>query len=156
MRDGINWAVSDRVVVVKIRGKPFAINIQQVYAPTNEREEDEVEEFYDTSKLDEVADQCKNHEITVILGDTKAKVGKAVCRRETGELVHRKTKRGMNTRDEYLVLATSSTTVDMEITWRQERKNQIDHVTINRRYGNAVTKSEDTQEQIVTASTFRL
>lgn len=50
-----------------------------------------MDEFYDTSKLDEVADQCKNHKITVIMRDTNAKVGKAVWRRETGKLVHRKT-----------------------------------------------------------------
>lgn len=44
----IYWTVSDRVTVVKIRGMPFDISKLQVYAPTGDRNEDEVDEFCDT------------------------------------------------------------------------------------------------------------
>ena len=41
------WAVSDRVIVMKIKGHPFNVNIIQVYAPTQESTEEEVDKFYD-------------------------------------------------------------------------------------------------------------
>lgn len=67
------WAISDKVLVVKIRENPFDINIVQVYAPTSERDEDEVDEFFDD--LDRAVHQCKNHEVTIVIGDVNAKVG---------------------------------------------------------------------------------
>ena len=38
---------SDRIIVAKIKAKPFDIGIIQVYAPTSKRPEEEVEEFYE-------------------------------------------------------------------------------------------------------------
>lgn len=58
---------------MKIRGKPFNTNILQVYTPTSEGDEDEVNEFYD--EFDEAVDQCKKHEIPIVMGDINAKVG---------------------------------------------------------------------------------
>ena len=31
------WTISDRIMLVKLKGKPFGISIIQVYAPTVER-----------------------------------------------------------------------------------------------------------------------
>ena len=39
--------MSDRIIVAKIKAKPFDIGIIQVYAPISERPEEEVEEFYE-------------------------------------------------------------------------------------------------------------
>ena len=39
--------VPDRIIVAKIKAKPFDIGMIQVYAPTSERPEEEVEEFYE-------------------------------------------------------------------------------------------------------------
>jgi len=44
-------AMSDRVVVVKLQGKPLDINIIQVYAPTAESYHEGTDRFYD--ELDE-------------------------------------------------------------------------------------------------------
>ena len=41
------WAVSDRVIMIKVKGHPFNVNIIQVYAPTQDSTEEEVDEFYD-------------------------------------------------------------------------------------------------------------
>ena len=37
------WPVSDRIIMAKLKGKPFNINIIQVYAPTTDRDDEEVE-----------------------------------------------------------------------------------------------------------------
>ena len=38
---------SDRVISVRFQGKPFNITVMQVYAPTNNAEEAEVEWFFE-------------------------------------------------------------------------------------------------------------
>ena len=38
---------NDRMISVRIQGKPFNITVIQVYAPTSNAEEDEVEWFYE-------------------------------------------------------------------------------------------------------------
>ena len=41
---------SDRMISVRFQGKPFNITVIQVYAPTSNAEEAEVEQFYKTNK----------------------------------------------------------------------------------------------------------
>ena len=38
---------NDRMISVRFQGKPFNITVLQVYAPTSNTEEDEIEQFYD-------------------------------------------------------------------------------------------------------------
>ena len=38
---------NDRMIYVRLQGKPFNITVIQVYAPTNNTEETEVEHFYE-------------------------------------------------------------------------------------------------------------
>ena len=38
---------NDRIFSVRFQGKPFNITVIQVYAPTSNAEEDEVERFYE-------------------------------------------------------------------------------------------------------------
>ena len=38
---------NDRMISVRLQGKPFHITVIQVYAPTSDAEEAEVEQFYD-------------------------------------------------------------------------------------------------------------
>ena len=41
------WAVSSRVLVFRFKATPFNINVIQVYAPTSDHSEEEIEEFYE-------------------------------------------------------------------------------------------------------------
>ena len=41
------YAISDRMISVRFQGKPFNITVIQVYAPTSNAEEAEVEWFYE-------------------------------------------------------------------------------------------------------------
>ena len=38
---------NDRMISVRLQGKPFSITVIQVYAPTSNTEEAEVEQFYE-------------------------------------------------------------------------------------------------------------
>ena len=66
--------VSDRTALVKLKAKPFNINIIQVYVPTSASTEEELEEFY--KELDKCIKECKDHEVNIGMGDFNAKVGK--------------------------------------------------------------------------------
>ena len=60
--------VSVRIALVKLKAKPFDLNIIQVYAPTSASTEEELEEFY------EELDKCnKDHELDIVMGDFNAK-----------------------------------------------------------------------------------
>ena len=61
------WAVSDRVILVKLSGSPMDINVIQVYAPTSDADEESIDEFYEN--IGKVIRQCKNHEINIVMGD---------------------------------------------------------------------------------------
>ena len=61
------YAVSDRVLLVRINGQPFNLNIIQVYAPTADSNETDIENFY--QDIETAIQQCKNHEVTVLMGD---------------------------------------------------------------------------------------
>ena len=37
------WAISDRVIMMKLEAKPFNINIMQVYDPIQDRDGEEIE-----------------------------------------------------------------------------------------------------------------
>ena len=68
-----SWPISDRIILVKLKGKHFDINLIQVYAPTAQCQDEEIEKFYED--LESAKKQCKSQEIIIIMGDLNAKVG---------------------------------------------------------------------------------
>ncbi|XP_055387849.1 craniofacial development protein 2-like [Condylostylus longicornis] len=64
---------SDRVMLLKINAKPLTLNIIQVYAPTFDKSEEEVEDFY--AEVTKVLKLTRRHELNIIMGDFNAKVG---------------------------------------------------------------------------------
>ena len=64
---------NDRIVSVRFRGKPFNIMIIQVYAPTSNAEEAEVERFYED--LQDLLELTPPKDVLFIIGDWNAKVG---------------------------------------------------------------------------------
>ena len=66
-------ALSDRILLVRIRGKPFNLSIIQVYAPTGASSEEEIEDIY--SDLEDTYKKCGNQGIVIVMGDLHAKVG---------------------------------------------------------------------------------
>ena len=64
---------NDRMISVHFQGKPFNITVIQVYAPTSNAEEAEVERFYED--LQDLLELTPKKDVLFITGDWNAKVG---------------------------------------------------------------------------------
>ena len=64
---------NDRMIYVRLQGKPFNITVIQVYAPTSNAEETDVERFY--KDLQDHLELTPKKDVLFIIGDWKAKVG---------------------------------------------------------------------------------
>ena len=64
---------NDRMTSVRFQGKPFHITVIQVYAPTSNAEEAEVERFYED--LQDLLELTPKNDVLFIIGDWNAKVG---------------------------------------------------------------------------------
>ena len=64
---------NDRMISVHFQGKPFNITVIQVYAPTGNAEEAEVEQFYED--LQDLLELTPIKDVLSIIGDWNAKVG---------------------------------------------------------------------------------
>ena len=62
-----------RMISVRFQGKPFNITVIQVYDPTRNAEEAEVEQFYED--LQDLLELTPQKDVLFIIGDWKAKVG---------------------------------------------------------------------------------
>ncbi|GFS02386.1 craniofacial development protein 2-like [Elysia marginata] len=144
------WQISDRVLLVKIAGKPMDINIIQVYAPTSASSNEDLEKFYE--ELEQAKSNCKNDEPTFIMGDFNAKVGERGEEKSLGQ-------HGLgirNERGEHLVewcetndLLIANTCFKQPLrrkwTWKKpgdDTKNQIDYILVNDRFKNALLSAK--------------
>ena len=64
---------SDRMFSVHFQGKPFNIMVIQVYVPTSNAEEAEIEQFYED--LQDLLELTPKKDVFLIVGDWNAKVG---------------------------------------------------------------------------------
>ena len=64
---------NDRMISVHFQGKPFNITVIQVYAPTSNAEEAEVQWFYED--LQDLLELTPEKDVLSIIGDWNAKVG---------------------------------------------------------------------------------
>ena len=67
------WPIYDGVMMAKIKGQPFDINIIQAYEPTRDHSDDETEVFYEEMKL--AMSYIKCGEVVIAMGYFNAKVG---------------------------------------------------------------------------------
>ena len=61
------------MISVRLQGIPFNITVIQVYAPTSNAEETEVEQFYED--LQDLLELTPKKDVLFIIGDKNAKVG---------------------------------------------------------------------------------
>ena len=140
------WTISDRIMLVKLKGKPFDISIIQVYAPTANKSEEEHEQFY--NDLEMAKSQCKSQDMVIVIGDFNAKVGDE--RYEDTVRPHGLGNR--NERGEKLIEWAKSHGMIIGNTWFEQHprrlwtwkspgdntRNQIDYILINSRFRNAL------------------
>ena len=74
---------NDRMISVHFQGKPFNITVIQVYAPTSNAEESEVERFYED--LQDLLELTPKKDILFIIGDWNAQVGSQETSGATGK-----------------------------------------------------------------------
>ena len=74
---------NDRMISVRFQGIPFNITIMQVYAPTSNAEEAEVEWFYED--LQDLLELTPKEDVLFIIGDWNGKVGCQETPRVTGK-----------------------------------------------------------------------
>ena len=65
--------INDRMISVHFQGKPFNITVIQVYAPTSNAEQAEVEWFHED--LQDILELTPKKDVLFIIGDWNAKVG---------------------------------------------------------------------------------
>ena len=73
---------NDRMISVHFQGKPFSITVIQVYAPTTNAEESEVERFHED--LQNLLELTPKKDVLFIIGDWNAKVGSQETPEVTG------------------------------------------------------------------------
>lgn len=66
--------ITDRIMKVRLQGKPYNLGLIQCYAPTLQASEEEMHDFYNA--LQKAVDSIPNRDIIFIMGDLSAKVGK--------------------------------------------------------------------------------
>ena len=72
------------MIFVRFQGKPFSVTVIQVYAPTSNAEEAEVEWLYEN--LQDLLELTPKKDALFIIGDWKAKVGSQGLPRVTGKI----------------------------------------------------------------------
>ena len=63
------------MISVRFQGKPFTVTVIQVYAPTSNAEEAEVEQFYEY--LQDVLELTPPKDVLLVIGGWNAKVRKS-------------------------------------------------------------------------------
>ncbi|XP_049734946.1 Y-box-binding protein 1 isoform X1 [Loxodonta africana] len=73
-RSVLNYkAVSDRLISIRLQGRPVNTTVIQIYAPTTDAKDEEIEDFY--KLLQSEIDQTYKKDALVITGNWNAKVG---------------------------------------------------------------------------------
>ena len=74
---------NDRMISVRSQGKPLNITIIQVYAPTTNAEDTEVDKYYED--LQDLLELTPKKDVLFIIGDWNKKVGSQEIPRVTGK-----------------------------------------------------------------------
>ena len=144
------WAISDRVIMMKLEVKPFNINVMQVYAPTQDHDDEEIEKFY--QEIQNGIKYTKSDEVICIMGDLNAKVGDETYQNIVG--MHGLGRR--NEMGERLIQCCKENKLIIANTWFQQpvrklytwnspgdiSRNKIDYIMFNERFRNCIKQAK--------------
>jgi len=125
---------------LRIKGKLHNITFVNVYAPTEDTEDEIVDEFYET--LQSVCDQLSKHDAIITLGDFNAKLGKEQTYREINgrHSLHETT----SNNGFRLVQYAAINSFEVLSTWYPckipgtEDTNQTDHILVSKRWATDI------------------
>ncbi|XP_045477031.1 craniofacial development protein 2-like [Harmonia axyridis] len=146
--------INDRLIMITFNAKPTKLHIFQVYMPTTDADDDEVEEVYKV--LEEKISKIPRKHIVIVMGDWNAKVGETLNDDNLRETVGEYGLGERNARGERLIQFS----VDNEFTitntnfkkhprrlstWTSpgaRYKNQIDYILVRKRWKTSVKDVE--------------
>ena len=138
------------MISVRLQGKPFNITIIQVYAPTSNAEEAEVEQFYEDPQ--DLLELTLKKDVLFIIGDWNTKVGSQETSGVTGKF-------GLGVQNEAgqrliefckengLVIANTLFQQHKRrlYTWTSpdgQHQNQIDHILCSQRWRSSIQSAK--------------
>ena len=140
------YPLNDRLMSIRLQGKPINTTIIQIYAPTSTAEEEDVEEFYD--QLQFLIDKTPSQDTLLILGDFNAKVGDTEVPGLVGKFgLGEKNDSGQRLIDFCAAneLVVTNTTFKQHkrrlYTWTSPNgvyRNQIDYILVKKRWRNSI------------------
>lgn len=140
------WPISDRSILIKLEGKPFNISIIQIYAPTQDHGDEEVEAFYE--EIEKAIKIVKSDEVLIVMGDWNAKAGSYPISGVMGRFgLGNQNERGQRLQqfcvENRLVISNTffQQSARRTYTWKSPGdmcRNQIDYILIRNRFKNAV------------------
>ena len=77
-----NNPMNDRMIAIRLQGAPINVTVIQVYAPTTDASQEEIEEFY--ASLQDLYKKIPKKDIKLIVGDFNSKVGSIKTDQVTG------------------------------------------------------------------------
>ncbi len=146
-------AINDRLAVVRMDVTPHVMSIIQAYAPTSAAPDEEMDEFY--GALEETLASIPRSDVTIVMGDFNAKVGKTDKSDGFYGLVGNHGLGTRNERGERLLqfcaeqqLVLTNTLFQQHrrrlYTWKScdsHTRNQIDYILIQKRWKSSVIKA---------------
>jgi hypothetical protein len=139
----VEWKpLNERLMRARFKGQHGKLTVLQCYAPTNDAEEEEKEQFY--SMLQKEAECTPKHDVLIIMGDLNAKVGSSNDGYQ--QTMGNQGCGSMNDNGQRLANFCSENSLVIggtlfphkeihKLTWESPNrrdKNQIDHLMINR------------------------
>uniref|UniRef100_A0A8D8WNS4 Craniofacial development protein 2 n=2 Tax=Cacopsylla melanoneura TaxID=428564 RepID=A0A8D8WNS4_9HEMI len=146
--------LSNRVCLLQLNAQGRHINIIQAYAPTMDKDDEEVEEFY--RDIAAAMRLTKSIDVTIVLGDFNAKVGEGSQTEVMGCFgLGERNERG----DRLLLFCQENKMILTNTLYKQPKRrlytwispqdkperiirNQIDYIMINQRYRNTVKSAK--------------
>jgi len=158
--------VNKRISALRVKGRTKNITTITVHAPTEDKDANEKEEFYDT--LEETLDETPKYDVTLIIGDFNAQIGNQVSNKGVSGIytIHEESN---NNRDLLCQLAIRRNLMIKSTlfphkrihlgTWKCPNVNtinQIDHVLVNRRHTSSIIDVRSCREPNCDSNHFLL
>ena len=144
------------MIFVHFQGKPFNVTVIQVYVPTSNAEEAEVEQFYED--LQDLLELTPKKDVLFIIGDWNAKVGSQETPGVTGKF-------GLGMRNEAgqrIEFCQENALVIANTLFQQHKRrlyiwtspdgqhqNQIDYILCSQRWRSSIHQQKQDQELTV-------
>ena len=109
---------SDRLIMVKVSAMPVDMVIIQVYMPTTDHEDDEIEQLYE--QIEEIIGKQKGRENVIVMGDFNAVVGEG----SEGKVIGKYGLGTRNDRGQMLVEFCKKNQLVITNTWSQQEKRR--------------------------------